>query len=132
MNVRSAVLPTLILLVLASPAAALSGRQLLQQCDALMRGASVTGDQVTLPRDRAAAECWVYMAAIQDLSATVERENGPSLLGSCVPPSARRMEIVAAFVKYARSHPDELGLRATAIVIPALMEAFPCGPEANQ
>jgi hypothetical protein len=36
------------------------------------------------------------------------------------------MDIVRAFTKYARSHKDDLDLRATALVIPALIEAFPC------
>jgi hypothetical protein len=65
-----------------SPALAVTGQELLRQCEALERGALVSGDTVRLSQD--AATCWVYMGAVQDLAATVEEEGGPSLIGSCV------------------------------------------------
>jgi len=114
------------LLMISSPASAASGRQLLQQCEALIRGVVVSGEKVTLPKGRKAAECWFYMGAIQDLTATVENEGGPSVLGMCLPPETTQMEIIWTFVTYARSHRNDLHLRATAIIIPALNEAFPC------
>ena len=70
--------------------------------------------------------CWFYMGAVQDFTATVEEEGGPSLIGSCVPPETTRMELVRAFTKYARAHRSDLNLRATALIIPALSNAFPC------
>ena len=91
-----------------------------------MRRAVVKGDAVTLPKGQPAAECWFYMGAIQDLTATVETEGGPSLIGSCVPSQTTRLEIVRAFVKYARAHRDDLKLRATATLIPALSDAYAC------
>src|SRR5262245_32151274 len=126
-NVRKCLLSALALLLLCSPAAAETGRQLLRQCEAVVRGAVVKGNKVTLPRGRAAISCWFYMTAIQDLTATVEREGGPSVIGACVPPETTRLDIIRAFVTYARAHPAELRLRATATIIPALSEAFPCG-----
>ena len=111
---------------LAPPAAALDGEELLRKCEALERGALIKGETVRLPKSADAVECWYYMAAVQDIAATVETEGGPSLIGSCVKPNATRMDIVRAFTKYARSHKDDLDLRATALVIPALIEAFPC------
>src|SRR4051812_613939 len=66
------------------------------------------------------------MGAVQDIAATVEEEGGPSLIGSCVPPETTRLELVRAFTKYARAHREDLDLRVTALVIPALSEAFPC------
>jgi hypothetical protein len=116
----------LALLPIPSAAQAVDGRQLLQHCEALVRGAVIAGNKVTLPKSRAVAECWYYMSAIQDLSATVDQEGGASVLGACVPPEATRMDIVWAFVKYARAHRDILRTRATAILIPALNESFPC------
>jgi hypothetical protein len=110
----------------ASPALAVTGQELLQQCEALVRGAVVAGDSVTLPKGQNAAACWFYMGAIQDLTATVEVEGGPSVIGSCVPAATTRMEIVRAFVKYARTHRDDLKLRASATVIPALSVAYAC------
>lgn len=125
-DVRKCVLSALTLLLVSSPASAASAGQLLRQCEALMRGAVVRGNNVTLPTGRDAAACWFYMGAIQDLLATVEHEGGPSLLGACVPAETTRMEIISAFVKYARSQRNDLHLRATAIIIPAFNEAFPC------
>ena len=111
---------------LACPAQAVTGGQLLEQCSALERGAVVSGETVRLPAGEAAASCWIYMAAVQDLGATVEREGGPSLLGACVPAEATRLQLVRAFTRYARAHRTALDLRATALIIPALIEAYPC------
>ena len=109
-----------------SPAQAVTGQELLRQCEALERGALVSGETVQLPKSQDAATCWVYMGALQDLTATVEEEGGPSLIGSCVPPETTRMQLVRAFTTYARKHRADLDLRATALVIPALSQAFPC------
>ena len=113
-------------LALIAPAHAVDGKQLLRQCEALERGAVVSGETVRLPTGADAAECWVYMGAIQDFAATVEDEGGPSIIGSCVGPKTTRMELVRAFAKYARAHRQDLDLRATALIIPALIAAFPC------
>ena len=109
-----------------SPAQAVTGQELLRQCEALERGAIVSGETVRLPKGQDAAACWFYMGAVQDIAATVEEEGGPSLIGSCVPPETTRLELVRAFTKYARAHREDLDLRVTALVIPALSEAFPC------
>ena len=117
---------TLAVLAVTSPAEAVTGQELLRQCEALERGAVVLGETVRLPKSQDAAACWLYMAAVQDLAATVEEEGGPSLIGSCVPAEATRIELVRAFTKYARAHREDLDLRATALVMPALSAAFPC------
>ena len=112
--------------MLSPPASAVTGQELLQQCEVLVRGAVVKGDSVTLPKGQPAAECWFYMGAIQDLTATVEEEGAPSIIGSCVPSATTRMEIVQAFVRYAHAHRDALRLRATVTLIAALSEAYAC------
>ena len=116
-------------LTVTSPAQAVTGQELLRQCEALERGAVVSGETVRLPKGQEAAACWVYMGAVQDFAATVEEEGGPSLIGSCVPAEATRLGLVRAFTRYARAHRADLALRATALIIPALSAAFPCGPE---
>ena len=103
---------TLAVLAVTSPAEAVTGQELLRQCEALERGAVVSGATVRLPKSQDAA--------------AVEEEGGPSLIGSCVPAEATRIELVRAFTKYARAHREGLDLRATALVIPALSAAFPC------
>ena len=114
------------------PAQAVTGQQLLQQCQALERGAVVSGETVRLPKGHDAAACWFYMAAVQDFAATVEREGGPSLLGSCVGPDVTRLQLIHAFTRYARAHPEDLDLRATALLIPALSAKFPCPERADE
>jgi hypothetical protein len=111
---------------LSSPAQAVTGRQLFRQCEALERGAVTKGDDVVLPQGRDAAECWAYMAAVQDFAATVESEGGPSLIGGCLPSKTTRLDIVRAFNKYARAHRREIEARATLAVVGAIGEAFPC------
>src|SRR3954454_5002093 len=91
-------------LTVTAPAQAVTGQELLGQCEALERGAVVSGETVRLPKGQAAAACWVYMGAVQDFAATVEEEGGPSLIGSCVPAEATRIELVRAFTRYARAH----------------------------
>ena len=110
----------------AAPALAIDGKQLLRKCEALERGAIISGDSVRLPNSADAAECWFYMGAVQDFSATVEKEGGPSIIGSCLRPNTTRIEIVRAFTKYARANRADLDLRATALIIPALIKSFPC------
>ena len=114
------------LIASSSPARAVTAGDLLRQCEALERGAVVKGDTVDLPAGRPAAECWIYMGAVQDFAATVEREGGPSLLGSCVPPETTRFDLVRAFTRYARARKPDPALRASAAVVQALADAFPC------
>src|SRR5215212_2229796 len=126
MKAAALALGTIAVAVNISPAQAVTGQELLRQCEALERGAVVSSETVRLPKGQDAAACWFYMGAVQDLAATVEEEGGPSLIGSCVPPETTRMELVRAFTKYARAHRADLDLRATALIIPALSKAFPC------
>ena len=114
-------------LIVTAPAQAVTGRELLRQCEVLERGAVVSGETVRLPKGQEAAACWVYIGAAQDFAATAEEEGGPSVVGSCVPAEVTRIELVRAFTRYARAHRADLALRATALVIPALSAAFPCG-----
>ena len=115
--------------IVTAPAQAVTGQELLRHCEALERGAVVSDETVRLPKGQEAAACWVYMGAAQDFAATAEEEGGPSVVGSCVPAEVTRIELVRAFTRYARAHRADLALRATALVIPALSAAFPCGPE---
>src|SRR5829696_2972601 len=126
MKATALAMGTLAMAANVSSAQAVTGQELLRQCDALERGALVSGDTVRLPKGQDAATCWIYMGAVQDLTATVEEEGSPSLIGSCVPPETTRMELVRAFTRYARAHRADLDLRATALIIPALSQAFPC------
>jgi hypothetical protein len=115
-----------ILPLLGTSAHAVSGRELLRQCQALEKGAVVKGDSVELPTGRDAAECWYYMAAVQDFAATVQEEGGPSILGSCPSAEVTRLDLIRAFTKYARGHDNKLDVRASAMVIQALADTYRC------
>jgi hypothetical protein len=115
-----------ILPLLSTSAQAVTGKELLRQCEALERGAVLKGDTVQLPAGREAAECWYYMGAVQDFAATVQEEGGPSILGSCPSAETTRFDFVRSFTKYARAHRDELDLRASALLIQALAATYRC------
>ena len=89
---------------LVSPAQALTGKQLFRQCEALERDAVAKGGDVILPEGRDAAECWAYMAAVQDFAATVETEGGPSLIGGGRAPATPPRRTPRAVKQNDRSH----------------------------
>src|SRR5215218_8353612 len=88
---------TIFAATVVSPAQAVTGQELLRQCEALERGAVVSGETVRLPKGQDAAACWFYMGAVQDFAATVEDEGGPSVIGSCVPSQTTRIDLVRTF-----------------------------------
>lgn len=114
--------------MLGTPARAISGQQLLRQCEALDRGVVQKGGAVAIPGSRDAVECWAYMAAVQDFAGTVEQEGGPSILGSCPSSDTTRLDFVRAFLRYGRGHPADLDLKASVAVILALQSVYPCAP----
>jgi len=64
-----------------------------------------------------------YMQAMQDLSVLAD-EDGRRIMGACPPQRTTLLELIQAFVSYARSH--ELPDNAALAVTRALQEAFPC------
>ena len=96
--------------LVVKPAQAITGQELVRQCEALERGAVISGEAIRLPKGHDAAACWFYMGAVQDLAATVEEQGGPSVIGSCVPPEITRIELVRALINYARAHRADLGI----------------------
>jgi hypothetical protein len=95
---------TLAVLAVTSPVEAVTGQELLRQCEALER---VYGHRAGPCRNRG-------------------RRGRPVSDRLLCPAEATRIELVRAFTKYARAHREGLDLRATALVIPALSAAFPC------
>ena len=79
-------------LAVPSSAQAVTGQELLRHCEALERGAVISGETVRLPKNQDAARCWVYMSAVQDFSATVEESNGRLFSTSVAVGSAKREE----------------------------------------
>ena len=101
-----------------------SGRELADDCRSLLQAKTGSGEEIRIPFTKKALVCWGYMQAMQDLSVLVD-EDGRRFMGACPPRRTTLLELIQAFVSYARSH--ELPDNAALAVTRALHEAFPCG-----
>lgn len=102
-----------------------SARELASDCQSLERGSKGTGAHIRIPDTKQALQCWGYMRAIQDLSVLADPD-GHRIMGSCPPEETTLLQLIHAFITYARSHPSELQGNTAVVVIKALEEAFPC------
>jgi Rap1a immunity proteins len=100
-----------------------SARELADDCRSLLQAKTGTGEQIRIPFTKKALVCWGYMQAMQDLSVLAD-EDGRRIMGSCPSQRATLLELIQAFVSYARSH--ELPDNAALAVTRALQEAYPC------
>jgi Ssp1 endopeptidase immunity protein Rap1a len=100
-----------------------SARELADDCRSLLQAKPGTGEQIRIPFTKKALVCWGYMQAMQDLSVLAD-EDGRRIMGACPPQRTTLLELIQAFVSYARSH--ELSDNAALAVTRALQEAFPC------
>jgi Rap1a immunity proteins len=69
--------------------------------------------------------CWGYMQAIKDFSVLADPK-GRRLLGACPPEKTTLLELIEAFVAYARSHARDLPQNAALAVTQAVQQTFPC------
>src|SRR5262245_33454892 len=102
-----------------------STRELADDCRSLLQAKTGAGAQIRIPFTKKALVCWGYMQAIQDLSVLAD-EDGRRIMGACPPERTTLLELIQAFVSYARSHADKLPDNAALAVSRALHEAFPC------
>ncbi len=103
-----------------------SARDRADDCRTLVRAKTGAGAQIRIPFTKKALVCWGYMQAMQDLSGLAD-EDGRRIMGACPPERTTLLELIQAFVSYARLHADELPDNAALAVARALQEAFPCG-----
>jgi Rap1a immunity proteins len=103
-----------------------SARELAGGCQALLQGRQGSGDEIRIPLTKPALECWGYMQAVQDFAALAD-ENGQRMLGVCPPDRATLLDMVRAFVRYARGQGKDLPDNAALAVTQALQSAYPCG-----
>jgi Rap1a immunity proteins len=102
-----------------------SARELADDCRSLLQAKTGAGEQIRIPFTKKALVCWGYMQAMQDLSALAD-EDGRRIMGACPPERTTLLELIQAFVSYARSHAGKLPDNAALAVSRALHEAFPC------
>jgi len=116
-----------LMLFLCTPARSETGNELLQACEALERGARISGDKIQLPDRTDVYRCWGYMSAVQDFSVILaDYPRGKPLLNSCPGPDTTLMQFIRVFTNYARTHPQELHLKASQLIYRAMLSAFPC------
>jgi hypothetical protein len=123
MRIAALLASTFLLIAGSSAAHAMSARELLSSCDAALR--TMKGSGTNLSIAPAGQRCWNYMEAVQDMVALGD-ESGHRLLGVCVPEDGRIEGLVRTFTKYARAHAGEVKTRASAVLLYALREKFPC------
>jgi hypothetical protein len=87
--------------------------------------APIQGNQVWFARDYPSGLCWGAFATIQELS-TIQWPNGTMMLGACPPPASTRIELIKVFLRYTDDHPEMLHESFAAVVLPALVQAYPC------
>jgi hypothetical protein len=102
-----------------------SARELMNACQEVERGREGAGKDILIPNTAEALLCWGYMQAVQDLSVLVD-QHGLRIIGSCPPEETTTLQVVHAFVAYARTHAAELDGNAAAMMIKALQASFPC------
>jgi len=108
-----------------SPAHAQTARELLPVCESLQRGLHKKRNQVLIPPGSDVAQCWGFMSAVQQYTALAD-QNGTRLLDACPKPDIATTQVLATFIRYARSHPDELDSPAAFVAFNAMRDAFPC------
>ena len=95
------------------------------RCESLQRGLHTKRDQVLIPPGSAVAQCWGFMSAVQQYAALAD-QNGNRLLDACPKLDITTTQILATFIRYARSHPDGSNSPAALVAFDAMRDAFPC------
>ena len=106
-----------------------SARELVNACQDLEKDREGSGKDILIPNSTEALICWGYMQAMQDLSVLVD-QSGRRLIGSCPPEETTSLQLIDAFLAYARAHAGDLRGNAAAVVVKAFVERFPCRPGA--
>lgn len=85
----------------------------------------IEGDTIYLPPGNDVGQCWGFMTAVLEYAMLADKD-GKTLLNACPDPDTTVPQVIGIFVKYARSHPEKLNLRAAAVAYNAMADAFPC------
>jgi hypothetical protein len=108
-----------------------NSRELVEYCESAVAGVEGSGHDIEIPNTKEALLCWGYMEALQDLSALMD-QNRVRVLGVCPPQQGRLLDLVRAFVAYARSHRTTLPENSAAAVMRALQQIYPCAAASTQ
>jgi hypothetical protein len=115
---------------IGTSAQAQTAREQLHVCELLQSGMHVEGTQVFIPPGSDVAQCWGFMLTVQQYS-ILAHHDGKTFLDACPKPDTTTTQVLRIFIKYARSHPEKLGLPAAAVAFNAMADAFPCEEKAQ-
>jgi hypothetical protein len=117
-------LAAIVVLSTAQAGLAMTGEELLEHCEALLKGVKAgPNGGVFVPNE--GRDCWTYVEAIQDVS-TIGDERLRPLLRVCAPADSSLMQYIRIFVDHARRKPADLHKSAALVAQSALSQAFPC------
>jgi Rap1a immunity proteins len=135
MKMRVAMLATVMLVGLSARASALTGNELLAECEQLEKAWVIQGKDVQIRRgmnEIDMGKCWGYLNAYFDLAymTLVDPENptGPPkpLLHVCPPNGVSFVQFIRMFLQRARNNPAQLHTSAFFLIQNMLSESFPC------
>jgi Ssp1 endopeptidase immunity protein Rap1a len=111
-----------VLLLTTSPAFAESAEEILSSCVPLA-DAAISGDKESVPAR--SEQCWDAFGTLQKAIAFAG-DSGRLIFGVCAPPGSKRIQLISAFVDYARRNPQRLHEDFRDVATDALSAAFPC------
>ncbi|MDB5973708.1 MAG: hypothetical protein JWR07_468 [Nevskia sp.] len=99
--------------------------QMLSACKAVPTAQAAAGTEVRLPTDFYTGYCWGAFSSLQ--SATTSKDwRGRQQYDACVPPQTTKMQLIAAFTRYAGNHPEQMEKDYFGVALDAFKDAFPC------
>lgn len=104
-------------------AAAPTAAELLSLCRPVASG-GISGEYAKFPQNFDTGICWGVFSAIQQTSRYMK--DGRTLMGVCAPPTSRTSQLVAIFVRYAESRPQQHHEDGIDLAYESLSNAFPC------
>jgi hypothetical protein len=123
--VAALTLAQIIVLGTTKTGTAMTAKQLLESCEILLQTQVPLSDGKFLTPQEG-TPCFVYMDALQDVSALAYEGQKQPLVGWCAPENSNQLQLIKIFVDYARKNPARLHESGTWVAHAALSRAFPC------
>ena len=113
------------LMILPCSAQAESAREMVSKCGQTYAAAAVDGQTVSIPQTDSAGWCWGAFEVIQRMVVYAD-ENNNRFFRICPPPDSTRLQIIGAFLAFAKRHPEQMNREFTDVALDSLVEAYPC------
>jgi hypothetical protein len=135
MKMRVVMLAALVLVGLSARASALTGNELLAQCEQLEKAWVIQGKDVQIRRgmnEIDMGKCWGYLNAYLEIAyaswVDPDNPNAPPTrsLNACPPKGLSLVQFIRMFLQRARNNPAQLHEPAFFMLANMLIENFPC------